>query len=417
MKCKALKIVLASAAVLVLLTCLSVVVYWGVVGVTSFEEGMQRISTLLQPKENNVYRKASYSVSDEKALQKSDQVVAKIGDTELTNGLLQIFYWMDVYEYLEDYGYYAVYYGLDHTQPLDEQTCKDTEGTWQHFFLDKSILNWHSYEALAMMAETEGIPLEEELQADLDGLRASLTEAVLESDYQSIDAMLQADMGPGCTYENYYRYMDAYYRAYSYLEHKLGKVEITDAMLQEYFDAHAEELAEDGVSKESGDVKDVRHILIAVEGGTENEDEVMEYTDEEWEACRKEAQAVLDKWLAGEATEESFTELTYVYSEDTGSNTNGGLYENLDSESGFVQEFVDWYMDESRKPGDYGLIRTEYGYHVMYFVKSEAQWLRNCRRGVMADLTSDVLKEAREQYPIDEIEYKKIALGVVDLSQ
>lgn len=417
MKCKALKIVLASAAVLVLLTCLSVVVYWGVVGVTSFEEGMQRISTLLQPKENNVYRKASYSVSDEKALQKSDQVVAKIGDTELTNGLLQIFYWMDVYEYLEDYGYYAVYYGLDHTQPLDEQTCKDTEGTWQHFFLDKSILNWHSYEALAMMAETEGIPLEEELQADLDGLRASLTEAVLESDYQSIDAMLQADMGPGCTYENYYRYVDAYYRAYSYLEHKLGKVEITDAMLQEYFDAHAEELAEDGVSKESGDVKDVRHILIAVEGGTENEDEVMEYTDEEWEACRKEAQAVLDKWLAGEATEESFTELTYVYSEDTGSNTNGGLYENLDSESGFVQEFVDWYMDESRKPGDYGLIRTEYGYHVMYFVKSEAQWLRNCRRGVMADLTSDVLKEAREQYPIDEIEYKKIALGVVDLSQ
>ena len=417
MKCKALKIVLASAAVLVLLTCLSVVVYWGVVGVTSFEEGIQRISTLLQPKENNVYRKASYSVSDEKALQKSDQVVAKIGDTELTNGLLQIFYWMDVYEYLEDYGYYAVYYGLDHTQPLDQQTCKDTEGTWQHFFLDKSILNWHSYEALVMMAEAEGIPLEEELQADLDGLRASLTEAVLESDYQSIDAMLQADMGPGCTYENYYRYMDAYYRAYSYLEHKLGKVEITDAMLQEYFDSHAEELAEDGISKESGDVKDVRHILIAVEGGTENEDEVMEYTDEEWEACRKEAQAVLDKWLAGEATEESFTELTYVYSEDTGSNTNGGLYENLDSESGFVQEFVDWYMDESRKPGDYGLIRTEYGYHVMYFVGSEAQWLRNCRRGVMADLTSDVLKEAREQYPMDEIEYKKIALGVVDLSQ
>ena len=417
MKCKALKIVLASAAVLVLLTCLSVVVYWGVVGVTSFEEGIQRISTLLQPKENNVYRKASYSVSDEKALQKSDQVVAKIGDTELTNGLLQIFYWMDVYEYLEDYGYYAVYYGLDYTQPLDQQTCKDTEGTWQHFFLDKSILNWHSYQALTKMAETEGVALEAELQDDLDGLRASLTEAVLESDYQSIDAMLQADMGPGCTFENYYRYMDAYYRAYSYLEHKLGKVEITDAMLQEYFDSHAEELAEDGISKESGEVKDVRHILIAVEGGTENEDEVMEYTDEEWEACRKEAQAVLDKWLAGEATEESFTELTYVYSEDTGSNTNGGLYENLDSESGFVQEFVDWYMDESRKPGDYGLIRTEYGYHVMYFVGSEAQWLRNCRRGVMADLTSDVLKEAREQYPMDEIEYKKIALGVVDLSQ
>lgn len=415
MKCKALKIVLASAAILVLLSCLSVVVYWGVLGVTSFEEGMQQISAIILPKENNVYRRASYSVSAEKAQKKSDQVVARVGDSELTNGLLQIFYWMDIYEYLEDYGYYAVYYGLDYTQPLDQQTCKDTEGTWQHFFLDKSILNWHSYQALTDMAEAEGVTLEEALQDDLDGLRASLTEAVLDSDYQSIDAMLQADMGPGCTYEDYYRYMELYYKAYSYLEHRLGKVEITDAMLQEYYDTHMEELAEDGISKESGDVKDVRHILIAVEGGTENDDSVMVYSDEEWEACRSEAQAVLDEWLAGEATEESFTELTYLYSEDTGSNTNGGLYENLDADSGFVQEFVDWYMDESRQPGDYGLIRTEYGYHVMYFVESEAQWLRNCRKGVLSDLTSDVLEEARAQFPMDEVEYKKIALGVVDL--
>ena len=407
MKFKALKIVLAVVAVLVLLTCLSVVVYWGVAGVTSFEEGMQQLSAVLLPKENNVYRKASYSVSDEKAVNKRNQVVARVGDSELTNGLLQIHYWMDVYEYLEKYGYYAVYYGLDYTQPLEQQTCKDTEGTWQHFFLDKAILNWHSYQALAQKAQAEGFELNEELQADLDGLRASLTDAVLESDYNTIDAMLQADMGPGC----------AYYRAHSYLDHRLGQVEITDAMLQQYYEDHEEELTAEGISKTSGDVKDVRHILIAVKGGTENEDDVMVYSDEEWETCRKEAQAVLDEWLAGAATQESFTELAYQYSEDTGSNGNGGLYENLDENSGFVQEFVDWYMDESRKSGDYGLIRTEYGYHVMYFVGSESQWLRHCRTGVLSDLTSQVLKEAREEYPIDEIAYKKIALGVVNLGE
>ena len=71
MKYKALKIVLASAAILVLLSCLSVVVYWGVLGVTSFEEGMQQISAIILPKENNVYRRASYSVSAEKAQKKS----------------------------------------------------------------------------------------------------------------------------------------------------------------------------------------------------------------------------------------------------------------------------------------------------------------------------------------------------------
>ena len=156
MKFKALKITLASIAVLVLLACLSAVVYLGIIGVTDFDEGMKHLSTVLRPKENDVYRKSSYSVSDEKAAKQSNRVVAKVEDTELTNGLLQIFYWMDVYEYLGDYGYYAVYYGLDHTQPLDQQTCRSTGGTWQQFFLNRALENWHSYQALAMLAAEEG---------------------------------------------------------------------------------------------------------------------------------------------------------------------------------------------------------------------------------------------------------------------
>lgn len=417
MKRKGLKIALASVAILILLTILSVVIYWGASGVTSFEEGIQKISALILPKGNNVYRKKSYSVSDEKAVKKRNNVVARVGDTELTNGLLQIYYWMDIYEYLDDYGYYAVYYGLDYTQPLDEQTCQDTEGTWQHFFLEKAMLNWHNYQALMKKAEAEGFQLDEDLQADLDGLRASLTDSVLESDYPTIEAMLEAEFGPGTTYEDYYKYMNAYYRACAYLEKQIDKFEITDAMIQEYYNTHESELSKEGISKESGDVKDVRHILIAVEGGIENEDGVMVYTDEEWETCRAEAEALLEEWLAGDATEASFTELAYLYSEDTGSNTNGGLYENLDADSGFVQEFIDWYMDDNRQTGDYGLVRTEYGYHIMYFVGTEAQWLRHCRQGVMSDLTADVLKEAREQFPMEDVKYRKIALGVVPLGQ
>jgi hypothetical protein len=416
MKSKGWKIALATVAIGLLLVCLSVVVYWGVIGVTGFNDGMKHLSELLLPRENDVYRKASYSVSNEKAEKKSDRVVARMEDAELTNGLLQVFYWMDVYEYLENYGYYAVYYGLDHTQPLDEQTCKENGGTWQQFFLEKAILNWHSYQALAMKAKAEGVPLGEDFQSDLDNLRASLTDAVMESDYTGIDDLIQADMGAGCDYDDYYRYMDTYYRGYSYLEQKLDTFSITDDMIENYYEEHTDELTEEGISKDSGNVMDVRHILIAVEGGTEDEDGETVYSDAEWEVCRGEAQKVLDEWLAGDATEETFAALAYEHSEDTGSNENGGLYQNLDAESGFVPEFIDWYMDESRKPGDYGLIRTDYGYHVMYFVESEEQWLRTCRKGVLTEKTSELLREAREQYPM-EVEYKKIALAVVDFSQ
>ena len=33
-----------------------------------------------------------------------------------------------------------------------------------------------------------------------------------------------------------------------------------------------------------------------------------------------------------------------------------------------VTNFNDWCFDESRQPGDHGIVETEYGYHIMYFV-------------------------------------------------
>ena len=65
--------------------------------------------------------------------------------------------------------------------------------------------------------------------------------------------------------------------------------------------------------------------------------------------------------------EESFGELAATYSSDGGSSTNGGLYEDVHPGQ-MVTEFNDWCFDASRKPGDTGIVKTSYGYHVMYFV-------------------------------------------------
>ena len=42
----------------------------------------------------------------------TDTVVARVGDLELTNAELQIFYWMGVYDFLENNSAYLAYYGL-----------------------------------------------------------------------------------------------------------------------------------------------------------------------------------------------------------------------------------------------------------------------------------------------------------------
>ena len=42
-----------------------------------------------------------------------------------------------------------------------------------------------------------------------------------------------------------------------------------------------------------------------------------------------------------------------------------------------VTNFNDWLFDESRVVGDTGVVETEYGYHVMYYVGAAEQTYRN----------------------------------------
>ena len=100
----------------------------------------------------------------------------------------------------------------------------------------------------------------------------------------------------------------------------------------------------------------VRHILVTVEDSSnEDSDKV----------AKEKAEALLKVWQTGEATEESFAELAKANSED-GSASNGGLIENI-ALGQMVTEFEQWCFAESRKPGDTGIVKTQYGYHVMYF--------------------------------------------------
>ena len=110
----------------------------------------------------------------------------------------------------------------------------------------------------------------------------------------------------------------------------------------------------------------VRHVLVDFEGGTTDENGNVTYTDDEKAATMASAEALLDQWKAGEATEESFAALANEKSTDPGSNTNGGLYEDI-YPGEMLDAFNDWCFDESRQPGDTGVIQTTAGCHLMYF--------------------------------------------------
>lgn len=121
-----------------------------------------------------------------------------------------------------------------------------------------------------------------------------------------------------------------------------------------------------GVNDNTYYLPNVRHILIAFEGGTTDAFGTTTYSDAEKMAAWNRAQAVLKLWKDGEKTEASFAALAQEHSADPGSSKNGGLYEEI-LPGQMVTSFNDWCFDPQRKPIDTGIVNTEFGCHIMFF--------------------------------------------------
>ena len=123
-------------------------------------------------------------------------------------------------------------------------------------------------------------------------------------------------------------------------------------------------------------MKNVRHILVKFTGGVTNSSTgTTTYSDQEKLAAKEEAESILNNWIAnGDLSEESFADLAKEHSDDNAE--AGGLYEDI-YPGQMVTTFEDWCYDADRKVGDYGIIETEYGYHIMYFVGNSETTFRN----------------------------------------
>ena len=122
-------------------------------------------------------------------------------------------------------------------------------------------------------------------------------------------------------------------------------------------------------------MQNVRHILTSFEGGTTDDDGNTTYSDEDKAAAKEAAEAIYEEWKSGDATEDSFAALANEKSDD-GDGTTGGLYENI-YPGQMVTAFNDWCFDVARQAGDTGIVETEYGYHIMYYVGASEQTYRD----------------------------------------
>lgn len=349
-----------------------------------------------------VTEKGTYTPEDPADLSTLDVVVATMGDKELTNSQLQIYYALILNQFLSSEDFYYLYYygGIDYTQPLDTQLCYyDETLTWQQYFLMESLNAWQCYQALALEATAAGFVLDEEYQELLDGMPQQLEEDAAESGYASVDEMITANMGSGARTEDYLDFQKIYYLGYAYYQHLCEDIQPTTEEIENYFNENADLFAASGITMDTKTV-DVRHILICPDGGTTDSEGNTTYSDEEWAACLAEAQRIRDEWLAGAADEDFFSELANLYSEDPGSNTTGGLYTDV-AEGDMVETFNNWCFDSTRKVGDYGLVQSPYGYHVMYYSGEDYPWATYAEYYLTAELSNQIINNAVDKYPME----------------
>lgn len=146
----------------------------------------------------------------------------------------------------------------------------------------------------------------------------------------------------------------------------------------------------------------VRHILIAPVTDDENT-AATDATTEQWNTAYDQAKEILDKFNAGDRTEDSFTALVADNSTDTGSAENGGLYENV-VPGQMVNSFSYWCFENGRKAGDTAIVKSDYGYHIMYFVGENDQsvWQYTAQQALATEDSQSAGEKLEEAYTIKE---------------
>lgn len=389
----------------------------------------------------------TYTVTDGEISAAADTVVASMDGANLTNGQLQIYYWLEVAAWRQ--GVHEA--EPDFSQPLDTQTCPidDSVNSWQQYFLKRALNAWHSQQALVFMSRDEGVPTEEEYKPDpekraeymtgmpatkylyaweksytpnrlhqnyLDAIPDTLNTLAADNGFGDNDAQAKAIAGAGATGRELLSYTQTSNLAYMYFTEMGYHFEPTAEEIESWYNANR-----DLCPGEAEKTVTIRHILLIPDNAMYADDGTITAGDADWAACEAKASELVVSWqkrvrstryaqhAVVDIAEVRFSEFAKNHSEDPGSSINGGLYVNL-KQGQLAPELDEWCFDSIRQHGDYTIIRSAAGYHILFFSSATEGWQAEAEAGLIAQMYADLVSGAMKTYPM-ETDYSAIRLG------
>ncbi|MBR4309343.1 MAG: peptidylprolyl isomerase [Oscillospiraceae bacterium] len=327
------------------------------------------------------------------------------GNPVYENRHLQVAYWTEYLNFMNSYGSYASMLGMDSTKPLYSQSMDDGR-TWEQYFLSFAVEGLERNYALAMYAQANGMELSEEDVAAIEDIlnsEGNFAEEYLSAGYADADSYLQYYFGDGADAVSYQEYYDMYLRAarcYQAVQEEISG-DLTEDEIMAYYNENKETFEAQGKIQKNN--INIRHILIQPEG------EEADWTEESWAAAEATAQEIYDQWLA-DPTEEYFSALAIEHTTDPGSQESGGLYENV-APGDMVTEFNDWCFEDGRQVGDHGIVKTTYGYHIMFFsgVTETRAWYDTAAEQLVYERLESFMAECVEKFPLL-VDYTRIRI-------
>ncbi len=393
------------------------------------------------------------------------EVVATVGSESLTNAQLAVYYWLEIADFQSRETQDIV---PDFDKPLDTQPCPldDSVNSWQQYFLRRALNTWHGVQALTLQSEEKGIPTEEAYQPDeelhekymtgmpatkflygynnnytintqhqayLDNLSELLNNLAETGGYADTDAMAQSLTGGSG--EQLLDYAVLYNKGYMYATALSYLIEPTEEEVEAWYTAHEQEYAQAGITKNGDKLVNLRQVLVLPEAADAREDSKtgenmpavtvtiqddgrVETSQAGWDAAQERAEQLVKDYEqsvvkntnsnAKSTRDALFADFAHLYSQDTDTAPDGGKLSRI-QRGELIQPLDEWAFDPARENGEVGIVRSDYGWHLLFYTGSVEIWYAEAEKDLIASRLMQALAEVKENYPI-QIDYTAIEL-------
>ncbi|MFI3313068.1 MAG: peptidylprolyl isomerase [Eubacteriales bacterium] len=335
----------------------------------------------------------------------SEEPVVVCGDITLDNTQLGYYFW-------SEYSYYLMSLGnqipatLDMSKPLSDQMYDDSS-TWQDYILGKTMTTVEETLAMVNAAMVTDYQLPIARQAELDANLASFAETPLElgllneDGTADVDAYIQQSYGEDASLETLSEYLYHSYLADAYADYLYNLPVFTDQEVETYYDDNGGTYWDNSVYKTDEKLSTIRIVL---QSPTNLTDTVA------WENAEKAAETLYATWQSEGGNQDDFSAMAAAYSSDAITRYQGGLMAEI-SQSSLTGELATWVFAEDRQPGDTGLVKSESGWVIVYYVEETdtTLWQKTAEADLRAETFQNAFAQIMLDYPTTVTE-KNIAL-------